>query len=338
MRPLSTLVALFVALLFGLASAGAETLKIATLAPDGSSWMKEMRQGAEEVKAKTQGRVRFKFYPGGVMGNDKTVLRKIRAGQLQGGAFASGSLVEIYPDMILYGLPFLFRSYAEVDYVRERMDPILREGLTAGGLVPLGIIEGGFVYLASDSPIRGVADAKGKKVWAPEGDRIGQTLLEAAGITPVPLALADVYTGLQTGLVDTVAATPTVLIALQWHTRVRYITDTPIFYVIGTIAVDRGAFAKLSPADQKAVREAMGQTIRRMDRSSREDNDHAREALKEHGIQFLTPSAEELARWREIAAEAMGRLKGKGVYSDENLSILEVHLREFRSRQPGAGR
>ena len=88
----------------------ARTLKIATLSPDGTAWMQELRKGGKEIEERTEGRVKLKFYPGGVMGNDQTILRKIRIGQLQGGAFAGGGLVEVYNDMQVYSLPFLFRS------------------------------------------------------------------------------------------------------------------------------------------------------------------------------------------------------------------------------------
>ncbi len=149
-------------------SAPARTLKIATVVPEGSAWVKEMRQVGKEIEQKTQGRVRFKFYPGGVMGNDKTVLRKIRAGQLQGGAFTSGALAQIYPDIDLFGLPLVFRSYAEVDYVRARMDEALIAGLERAGFVALAITDGGFAYLMSQRPMRQVSDLSGAKVWTQE--------------------------------------------------------------------------------------------------------------------------------------------------------------------------
>ncbi|MBW2100225.1 MAG: TRAP transporter substrate-binding protein DctP, partial [Deltaproteobacteria bacterium] len=90
----------FVVVFFLLLScpAHAVVFKIATLSPDGSFWMQKMREGAEEVAQKTNNRVRFKFYPGGVMGDDKVVLRKIRIGQLHGGAVVSGSLSDYFPD------------------------------------------------------------------------------------------------------------------------------------------------------------------------------------------------------------------------------------------------
>ena len=107
---------LLIVLLLGTAPSRALDIKIATLAPDGTLWMQEMRKGAEEIARRTDGRVVFKFYPGGSMGSDRNVLRKIRAGQLHGGMLTGGALSDIYTDAQLYGLPFLFRSYEELDY------------------------------------------------------------------------------------------------------------------------------------------------------------------------------------------------------------------------------
>ncbi|MDW7710068.1 MAG: TRAP transporter substrate-binding protein DctP [Deferrisomatales bacterium] len=320
------------------AAAARTSLKIATLAPEGTSWMQELRRGAEEVAAATEGRVEIRFYPGGVMGNDRTVLRKIRAGQLQGGAFTAGSLTEIYPDTDIYGLPFLFRSYDEVDYVRERVDPLLEEGLARGGMVALGISEGGFAYLFSGSPVRRVDDLKGKKVWIPEGDLVSRTALEVAGITPVPLPLADVYTALQTRLVDTVATSTSGAIAFQWHTRVKHFTDVPLSYLVGVVALDRRAFERLRPGDQEAVHEHMGAALARLDVLNREGNRRAREALLQQGIEAVKPeSPAELERWRGIADEAMRRLGGRQAFSPETLEMVQEHLRQFRQHQGGGG-
>ena len=239
------------------------TLKIATIAPDGTTWMREMRAGADEVDKQTQGRVKFKFFPGGIMGDDGSVLRKIRIGQLQGGAFAGGSLSAIYPDAQLYSLPMLFRSYAEVDYARERMDSTLRKGLEDAGFVPIGFTEGGFAYLFSKQTINSQNDLKKTKIWVPEGDLVSTTAFQSAGVAPVPLPFADVYTGLQTGLLDTVATLPTAAIAFQWHTKLKTFVDVPLIYVIGVLAINRTSFEQISPEDQAVVRKVMAEAIAR---------------------------------------------------------------------------
>jgi len=321
---------LFCALLLVPGPVLARTLKIATLSPDGTTWMRELRQGAKEIEKRTEGRVKLKFYPGGVMGNDQTVLRKIRVGQLHGGAFAGGGLVEVYNDMQVYSLPFLFQSYAEVDYVRKRMDPLIRRGLEERGFVAVGLSEGGFAHLLSSHALKRREDLDGRKVWIPQGDDLSRIALETAKISPVPLPISDVYTGLQTGLIDTIASSPIGAIAFQWHTKVRYLTDVPLMYLFGTLAFAKKAFDKLSPVDQFAVNDVMGAIFKRLDIENRRGNEEATLALQNQGIEIVTPSPAEAERWRSIAKEAELRYQGKDLYSHKMYEVLKGHLRDFR--------
>jgi len=332
-RPrLAVAVLLTAVLLAFTGAASAKTFKIATIVPDGSSWMVEMRQTAAAIEKKTNGRVKLKFYPGGVMGNDKTVLRKVRAGQLQGGAFTSGALAAITPDIELYSLPFLFRNYGEVAYVREQMDAKLEAALEKNGFVALSITDGGFAYAMSQRPIRRVEDMEGAKVWLVEDDKMSAIALELAGVSPVPLPVADVYTALQTGLIDTVAAPPMGAIAFQWHTKVKYLTDVPVMYLAGVLAIDQKAFSKLSPADQAVMREEVRVAGRRLDAESRSGELNAREALANQGIQFVSASSpEEVDRWRRISADAIAKLREMGIYSEATIQEILSLLDKYRA-------
>lgn len=308
----------------------AVTLKIATAAPDGTSWMEEFRKGAAEVKRRTEGRVEFRFYPGGVMGNDKSVLRKIRIGQLHGGAITGGGLAEIYADAQIYSLPFMFKSLAEVDYVRARMDPLILQGLEKAGFVGFGITDGGFAYLMSNQPVQDIKALKPLKVWVPEGDVISHTAFQAVGVHPVSLPLTDVLTGLQTGLIDTVAASTVGAIALQWHTRVKYLTDTPLMYLYGTMVVSSKAFGKLQAQDQAVVREVFGATLARLNVQSRADDGRAREALRQQGIEFVSMNNGNDS-WHSVVEETTHRLTDGKVFGTEMLHILQGHLDDFRA-------
>ena len=314
------------------AAPAATTFKIATTAPEGTAWMDAMRRAADDISRRTEGRAQFAFYPGGVMGNDKSVLRKIRVGQLQGGALGAGGLSEVYPDLGVYGLPFNFRSYAEADYVRSRMDVQLLEGLKKNGFIGFGLTENGFAYLMSGHPVRRVDDLKGHKVWVPEGDPISAAGFQAVGVSPVPLPLTDVLTGLQTGLVDIVGTSAVGAIALQWHTRVKYLTDLPLSYLSGGLVIERKAFEKLSPADQAAVREVLERNTAALNRRSREDGERAMKALQKQGIEVVQPSREDLAGWTSTVAQAMDRLAGQpGTYSSEALKTLRRHVADYRA-------
>ena len=329
LNALSVLLALWVLALLD-SPALSQTLKIATLAPDGTVWMKEMRKGAESIKERTGGKVRFKFYPGGVMGTDKSILRKMRVGQLQGGAINSGAFADLYPDSQTYGLPMLFSSYEEVDYVRSRMDGMLMEGFAERGYIVFGIAESGFAYLMSKRPILKVEDLKGMKIWVPEGDPISRTFFEAAGRSPIPLALSDVLTGLQTGLIETIGTPAIGAIALQWHTTVKYLTDIPVMYTYGMLVIDRRAFMRLKPEDQVIVREVIGERIVKLNEQNRKDNISAKKVLSNHGITFVRPAQEDLDQLRSIAAEATRRLTDKKLYTPSVLEALKLNLSTYQ--------
>ncbi|MCK4865944.1 MAG: TRAP transporter substrate-binding protein DctP, partial [Gammaproteobacteria bacterium] len=132
------------------ATTHAVTIKIATLSPDGTSWMKKMRSAAKEIATRTDNRVKIKFYPGGVMGNENSVLRKMRINQLQGAAVTGGALERYYKDVNIYSMPFIFNSHKEVLYVRKKMDHLIVKGLEKGGLISFGIAESGFAYILSN--------------------------------------------------------------------------------------------------------------------------------------------------------------------------------------------
>mgnify|MGYP001812168927 CR=1 FL=1 len=311
----------------------AKTLKIATLAPAGTTWMNEMQAGAKLIKERTAGRVKLKFYPGGVMGNDKSVHRKIKIGQLHGGAFTPGGLAQVNTSIQALGLPMMFKSYDEIDYVRRRMDPVIKQEMESSGFVLLGISEGGFVRILSKQPMQDLESIRDSKVWVPEGDRIGQIIFEALGITPVSLPISDVFTGLQTGLIETVAVNPTAAIAFQWHTSTSYMTEFPITYLIGVIAIQKKAFDQLTAADQGIVREEIGKVFSRLDALNRSDNRAAKEALKNQGISFVTPNPGEVERWKSISDTAIDQMVEAGVISERIVGQVRGHLQSFHDSQ-----
>ena len=278
----------------------AKTIKIATLSPEGTFWMKHMRVGAKEIKEKTQGRVKFKFYPGGVMGNDDNVLRKIRIGQLQGGAITIGSLSQSTPDTTIYGLPYLFSSLDDAAEIRKTTDPMLSKIIEENGFVNFGFAQGGFTYLMSKKPIRSLDDLRQRKSWIPEKSDVGLSVYRYVGVSPVSLSLSDVLTGLQTGLIDTVVTSPIGALALQWHTHIQYVTDQPLSYLAAMLIIEKKAFYKLSETDQEIVRDVMEKVYKKIDEQNKLDNVAARQALINQGVEFIKLSDNEKVEWEKI--------------------------------------
>jgi len=317
-------------------TASAATLKIATVTPEGSQWMTEMRESAKAIKERTDGRVQIKYYGGGVMGNDAKVLGKIRIGALQGGAFTPAALSDIYPDLNIYGMPLVFDSEEEAAYVRARIDDKLQQGLETAGFVNFGFAAGGFAIVMSNTPVKGLDDLKGKRVWVPEGDSISYASMEALSLAPVTLPLTDVLTGLQTGLIDIVAMSPIGALVLQWHTKIKYMTEIPLVYTVGFMAIDKRAFSKLSDADQQVVRDVMQETYEKFDRANLEDNREARDALLNTGIESVSFDAEEVARLRERLLESNRRLGREGAFNMALYDEMMSYVQEYRETRSAA--
>lgn len=321
-------------LTFGLSSEAA-VLKIATVTPEGSQWMTDMRNSAKEIKERTEGRVQIKYYGGGVMGNAQKVLSRIRIGSLQGGAFTPSELASQYKDLNLYGLPMVFDSEEEAAFARGHLDAKLKAGLEDAGWVNFGFAGGGFAILMSNTPISTLDDLKGKKVWVPEGDNISRHSMEAMSLSPVSLPLTDVLTGLQTGLIDIVAMSPIGALVLQWHTKVKYITELPLVYTMGFMAVDKRAFNKISEADQAIVREVMERTYRNFDKQNLIDNRGARDALLNAGLESVPFDVEEYQRIREVLMVSTAALGEQGLFSAELFEEMLRYAQEYRG-QPTA--
>lgn len=309
----------------------ATDLKIATVAPEGSSWMKDLRVAGAQIKDRTSGRVNLKFYGGGIQGSDRKVLRKIRIGQLHGGVFTSNGLQDRYPDIVIYGSPMLFDTLDEVDFVRSRLDKRLAAGLEDAGFVSFGFAGGGFAYLMSNKPVTGIADLRGQKIWVPEGDPTSYAAMESLQLSPVALPITDVLTGLQTSLLDIVATPPVGAVVLQWYTKTKYITTQPLSYTIGLLAIDRNALKNVSAADQAVLREVMTKLYKHFDAQNRIDNAKAEQALRANGMQFLELDPAEVPVWRASTAGAMDKLAASGSISADLLREARGYVQEYRA-------
>jgi TRAP-type transport system periplasmic protein len=307
------------------------TLKIATISPEGSFEVTEMRKASKEIKSSTKGRVKLKFYPGGVMGNDQAVIKKIRFRQLQGGLVSASSLASFNHDGQIYCLPFLFRSFPEVDYVRKEMDQLIIAGYKKAGFTIFGIAEGGFAHILSKNPVRTVKDLQQQKVWSPDKDIASITAIEAYNVKPIPLSMGDVRTGLQTGLINTVAIPPAYGIIFQWHTMVKYFTELPILYTYGILAIENKAFSRLKPADQSIVTEIMTATFKKIDRKNREKNEKALLVLKDIGLKIVKPNETEKQDWISMTKDVGKELVKNNKMRKNTLETMTRLLKEFRS-------
>jgi TRAP-type transport system periplasmic protein len=314
------------------AFANAQTeIKFATLAPEGSTWMNIMREFGSEVSEKTSGQVKFKMYSGGVHGDEKDVIRKIRIGQLHAGGFTGVGIGEISPELRVLDAPFLFKSSREADYIYKKFDSEFRQLFRKKGYVLLGWAEVGFVYLFTDNPITKPEDLKETKMWMWEGDPIAEATFKAIGISPIPLSITDVMTSLQTGMVNGVYGSTLSVVALQWFTKVKYMFSLPIANASGAVLVSLKQFKKLTPDQQKILLDAGDRYFSKLTDYSRMDNEKSIATLKKNGIKITYPYSDEVKRvFEEKGKEARESLAGK-LYSKDLLSRIETALTEFRN-------
>jgi TRAP-type C4-dicarboxylate transport system substrate-binding protein len=309
------------------------TIKFATLAPEGSTWMRLLREMDAEVHKRSNGRVRFLFYPGGVLGDEIDVLRKIRVGQLHAGAFSGVGLGSVVPSIRVLELPLLFRNTGEIEFVTGRLEAQFARAFEERGFVLLALAEAGAVHIFSKKPIRRREDLDGVKIWAWQGDPLAAALFERYQVAPVPLALPEVLPSLQTGLINAFYAPPAAAIALQWFTQVSHMSAPELTYAIGGMLVSRSRWETI-PADLHAVlRETARKHARQVVLKTRQENQEALQVLKRSSIQTVNLDQAELSRLTELSRQLWEREAGKlypRALLDEVLSLLQQH----RGRRP----
>ena len=305
-------------------------IKIATLAPQNSEWAEKFQKGSIEIQERTENRVKLKFYWGGAQGNAKKILQKIKIRQLHGGTFSPTDFQEVYPDLNIYGLPFLFKDYDEVNYVRNRVDNQLEQGFKKLGFNTYGFAGGGFAYILSNEPIREYEDLKNKKIWLPQGDLISYEAMRSLNLLPVPLPMTDVLTGLQTGLIDIVAIPPVVALALQWHTKVSYMTRVPVLYAMGFLAIDSKIINRINTDDRKVLNEVINRIYSEVDSNSQQDSENAYEALSKIGIQEIQFDGDEYQKLTDLLEEPTKKMANDGFYSLKLFNEIKMYIDDFR--------
>lgn len=311
----------------------ATTIKFATLAPEGTSWLKTMREFFKEVGEKTENRIKFKVYSGGIAGDEKDVIRKIRIGQLHSGAFTGVGIGIIAPPIRILDMPFLFRNANEVDFVLDKFDKEFRQTFEENGYVLLGWSEVGVINIMTNTPIKKPEDLSDVKMWLWEGDPVANATFKAMKINPIPLSITDVMTSLETGMIDGIYASPLSAIALQWFTKMKYALSLPITNASGAVLISKKAFNKLSEQDREIMLKAGEKYFRKLTLLSRKDNEKSISTLKKHKIIFTDPASKETVKiFEDMGKEARNSLAGK-LYSEDLMKEVENAIKQYRNKK-----
>jgi TRAP-type C4-dicarboxylate transport system substrate-binding protein len=305
------------------------TLKIATLAPEGSSWMKLFHEWQKAVEDGTQGRVKMKFYSGGVQGDERDCLRKIRLGQISGAAITGIGLASVAPEVRALDVA---RTYEELDALRAALNDTLHKKFEEHGYILLGWGDVGPVQLFSNRPIKSLEDLKQLKLWLWSDDPVSKKLFEAVGLRGVPMGVPDVLPGLSTGSIDAFFASPLSALALQWSTHAKYVTSMVMSQASGASILSKKVFDQISPDDQKVLIEEGNKLQVKVLERIRADNTKALDAMKKSGIEVVTTPAaveQELRKKGETVAEQEGTK-----YSAEFQAQLRGLVDAYRKKHP----
>ncbi|MGD0566214.1 MAG: TRAP transporter substrate-binding protein DctP [Candidatus Goldiibacteriota bacterium] len=309
---------------YSLAAAKYE-IKFATVAPDGSTWMNEMQNLNDEIMEKTNGDVKFKFYPGGIMGDEKDVLRKMKVNQVQAAGFTSQGLGEVVPEVRILNLPLLFKSYKDIDNVMLEMSPAIEAMFLKKGFVVLGWPEVGFVYVFTKNRVEAISDLQKTKMWIWGDDTLVGTLFKNLKIVPIPLSLTDVMQSLQTGMIEGVYCSPLSCIAMQWNTKVKYMLAIKIANVPGGVLINKKSWDLIPDNYKVIVRAACKKYFDKLTQASRKENEDALSVLKKQGVTFTDIKAPaDLKTFDDVSMKTSNDLIGK--YYDKPMleSMLKI--------------
>jgi TRAP-type C4-dicarboxylate transport system substrate-binding protein len=307
-------------------------LKLGTLAPEGTSWVKAFREINRELEQKTNKQISLRLFPGGILGDEEDMLRKVKVGQLQGALLTGGGLGLIFKDIKILAIPFLFQNYNEVDAALGKMDGYFQKGVEDNGFKSLGWTEQGFIYLFSKEPIKNSADLRKVKVWIWEDTAMGRAVFKELGVNPIPLSIPDILMALQTGMIDTVYSSPLAAISMQWFTKVSYLTDVPLAYSAGAVVLQKSAFEKIPPLQRGIVEEIFKRNLEPLKDSIRKDNQKAIQVLTGKGIKVVTPSPNDVKEFQAICIRGISTL-GEEHFSKKALEEISSFLQNLRKEK-----
>ena len=324
-------IAALTATLAGARPAHAEELRIATLAPSGSPWMQVLDKAASEIKEKTAGRITFKYFEGGQQGDERDFVRKIKLGQLDGAAVTAVGLSMIDESIRVLELPMMFQSAEELDYVADKLWPYFQKKFENKGFKLNDRGEVGWVYFLSKAKVEKIADLRGQKLWVWGDDQLVSAVFKKLGLNGVPLGVPEVDAALTSGKIDACYGSPLAAVALQWSSKIKFMTSMPMSFAIGATVVSIDAYKKLSPEDAKMLEDVSRANAKKLRKTIRKANEDATGTMVRKGVVVVPTPAAMVDDFTRQATELWNELAGK-IYSKAELKMVLDARDEYRAK------
>jgi TRAP-type C4-dicarboxylate transport system substrate-binding protein len=275
----------------------------------------------------------MKFFEGGQQGDERDFVRKIKLGQLDGAAVTSIGLAMIDESIRVLELPMMFNSPEEVDYVADKMWPHFQDKFAKKGFKLNDRGEVGWIYFMSKNKIESLADLKGQKLWMWGDDQLVTAMFKKLSLNGVPLGVPEVDAALTSGKIDTCYGSPVAAVALQWYSKVKYMTSMPMSFAIGATVVSLDSLKKISADDQKLVEDIGKANAKKLRKVIRKANEDAKSTMARKGITIVQTPTAMVDDFNKQAHDAWSELVGK-IYSKEELDSVLKYRDEYRAKHP----
>jgi TRAP-type C4-dicarboxylate transport system substrate-binding protein len=286
------------------------TLRIATLVPSGSSWMKVLNAWNKTLKERTDGKLKLRFYPGGSQGDERDFVRKMRVGQLDGGVVSMTGMSMLIPAMNVLILPGLLDTYEKLDRVREKMAPEFEDMFDKEGFKLVGWGDAGKTRLFSVQPIKRPSEIKSMRPWVWKDDPIFVEFYQVIGASAVRLGVPEVYPALQTRMIDVIASSAITAVSFQWYTRVKYMTAGNSAIIVGGTVMRKDKFDELPPDLQETFESTAARAHDLLNKVVRKEDQKAYAVVMKKGIQPVEPGDGQ-AEWDAAHKKVRDNLTGR---------------------------
>ncbi len=296
------------------AAAEQVVIRMATLAPAGSSWDRIFKAWSKSLEEKTGGTAKFQFFSGGVAGDERDVLRKMKLGQLDAAGITAVGLSQVVRPISLLQMPGVVDNFEQLNRVRTELASEFEAMFDAEGYKLLGWGDAGFGRILSKQPILLPSDYKSVRPWVPRGDAALPELMKLVGANGVPLGIPEVFPALQTGMVDTVICSAIAAVALQWFRHLGHISQEPLVAIPGATLIRKELFTALTPEQQAALTDSGEKAHAVLIKQVQAEDEKSYKTLTEKmGLKpfSLRGSPEQEQAWDKVDKQLQANLTGK---------------------------